>query len=102
MPQNFVTLVREHEETIVRAWVDGMYAERRTEIPATLSYEQLLDHLPDTLQELAWALDAIAKSVEQARVRAGALRRVLLDAAFSGRLTGWPTDLDMVEEMAGV
>jgi type I restriction enzyme S subunit len=31
-----------------------------------------------------------------------ALRRALLGAAFSGRLTGRATDLEMVEEMAGV
>ena len=64
MPQNFTTLVREHEESIVRAWVDGMYAERRTEVPAILSYGQLVDHLPDTLQEIAEALDQGATDAE--------------------------------------
>jgi hypothetical protein len=64
MSQNFVTLVREHEESIVRAWVDGMYAERRTEMPAVLSYGQMVDHLPDTLQELAEALDQGATDPE--------------------------------------
>ena len=67
MPQNFVTLVREHEESIVRAWVDGMYAEQRTEMPAVLSYGQLVDHLPDTLQEIASALDQGALIDEVAR-----------------------------------
>ena len=64
MPQKFTMLVRENEESIVRAWVDGMYAEPRTETPSILSYEQLVDHLPDTLQELAQALDEGATDAE--------------------------------------
>lgn len=64
MSQNFATLVREHEESIVRAWVDEMYAEPRTEMASVLSYGQLVDHLPDTLQELAAALDAGATDAE--------------------------------------
>ena len=64
MSQNFITLVREHEESIVRAWVDGMYAEPRTEMPSVLSYGQLVDHLPDTLQEIAAALDQGATDAE--------------------------------------
>ena len=64
MSQNFATLVREHEESIVRAWVDEMYAEPRTEVPAVLSYGQLVDHLPDTLQEMSSALDRGATDAE--------------------------------------
>ncbi|HWT01622.1 MAG TPA: RsbRD N-terminal domain-containing protein [Pyrinomonadaceae bacterium] len=64
MSQNFTTLVLEHEESIVSAWVDGMYAEPRTEVPAVLSYGQLVDHLPDTLQEIASALDQGATDAE--------------------------------------
>lgn len=37
-----------------------------------------------------------------ARSRAEVLRRALLAAAFSGQLTGRSSDLEMVEEMAGV
>jgi hypothetical protein len=36
------------------------------------------------------------------KLRNRALRRALLDAAFSGRLTGRTTDMEIVEEMAGV
>jgi hypothetical protein len=36
-----------------------MYAERRTELPAILSYEQLVDHMPDALEELAKLLDMV-------------------------------------------
>ena len=59
MPRQFTTLIRQHEESIIRAWVDEMYAERRTEIPAVLSYEQLIDYLPDLLEELARLLDLV-------------------------------------------
>ena len=59
MPQHFTRLIREHSESIIRAWVDEMYAERRTELPAILSYEQLVDHMPDALEELAKLLDMV-------------------------------------------
>ena len=48
----------------MRAWVDEMYAERRTELTAMLSYEQLVDHLPDMLEELSQLLDRAATDVE--------------------------------------
>ena len=64
MPHQFSTLIREHEGLIVRAWVDEMYAERRTELPAMLSYEQLVDHLPDMLEELSHLLDRAAPEGE--------------------------------------
>ncbi|MDT4895422.1 MAG: hypothetical protein QOH25_499 [Acidobacteriota bacterium] len=64
MPQQFTTLIRKQEEAIIRAWVDEMYAERRTELPAILSYEQLIDHFPDALSELAQILDQLATDAE--------------------------------------
>jgi hypothetical protein len=64
MPQKFTTLIRSQEETIIRAWVDEMYAERRTELPAVLSYGQLVDYLPDALSELANLLDHLASDAE--------------------------------------
>ena len=64
MPQKFTTLIRQNEDSIIRAWVDEMYAERRTELTSLLSYEQLVDHLPDTLEELARLLDCGASDSE--------------------------------------
>jgi hypothetical protein len=64
MPQQFSILIQKHEGLIVRAWVDEMYAERRTELTAMLSYEQLVDHLPDMLEELSQLLDRAATDVE--------------------------------------
>jgi hypothetical protein len=64
MPQQFTILIREQEETIIRAWVDEMYAERRTELPAILSYEQLVDHFPDALLEISQIIDQLATDAE--------------------------------------
>lgn len=46
------------------------------------------------------SVSAAQESVASARHRSAALRRGLLAAAFSGRLTGRSSDLDLVEEMA--
>lgn len=43
------------------AWVDGVYADRRTDLPALLSYRQLVDSVPELLEELARALDDAAE-----------------------------------------
>ncbi|PYS50711.1 MAG: hypothetical protein DMF68_06365 [Acidobacteria bacterium] len=64
MLQKFTILIRQDEDSIIRAWVDEMYAERRTELTTLLSYEQLIDHLPDTLEELSKLLDCGASESE--------------------------------------
>jgi hypothetical protein len=60
MPERFKPLFRQHEDALIRAWVDGVYSDRRTQLPASLSYRQLVDHLPEMLDELARLLDASA------------------------------------------
>ena len=40
--------------------------------------------------------------IEAVTARSVSLRRALLDAAFSGRLTGRSSDLDRIEELVGV
>jgi hypothetical protein len=57
MPETYVALFRLHQETIIRRWVDEMYRERRTDLPETLSFGQLVDHYPEMLDELARLLD---------------------------------------------
>ena len=49
------------------AWVDEVYAERRTDLPALLSYRQLVDGVPEVLEELARLLDerAVGREVEE-------------------------------------
>lgn len=64
MPEQFITLIREYEEAIIRALVDGLYNDRRTELPARLSYGQLVNHLPELLEELAHVLDERPSDLE--------------------------------------
>jgi hypothetical protein len=53
MSERFSTLLREYEGVIIRAWVEEIYAERRTELPVRLSFGQLVGHMPELLEELA-------------------------------------------------
>jgi hypothetical protein len=62
--ERFTKLIRKYEEAITRAWADEMYAEHRTELPARLTYEQLVNALPDFLDELARLLDHNATDAE--------------------------------------
>lgn len=51
------------------------------------------------------AADSVARllnTVQRSASRAAALRRALLDAAYSGRLTGASSDVERIEESAGV
>jgi hypothetical protein len=64
MSDRFATLLREYEGVIIRAWVEEVYAERRTELPARLSFGQLVGHMPELLEELARLLDAGATDAE--------------------------------------
>jgi type I restriction enzyme, S subunit len=67
-------------------------------VPPKDIQREIVEQLDDRLQ----ACDRLAVNVAEARARAGTLRRSLLAAAFAGRLTGRSTDVEMVEEMAGV
>ena len=66
MPEQFITLIRQYEEAIIRAWMDELYRDRRTELPARLSYGQLVNHLPELLEELGHILDAAPGDLETA------------------------------------
>ena len=61
---NFASLFREHEDALVVAWVDAIYRERRIDLPSLLSYRQLVDSVPELLEELARLLDARAEGRE--------------------------------------
>lgn len=60
----FAALFRAHEDALTRAWVDEIYADRRTDLPSLLSYRQLVEHLPEMLDELARLLDERASEAE--------------------------------------
>jgi hypothetical protein len=64
MSERFATLLRDYEGVIIRAWVDEVYAERRTELAARLSFEQLVGHMPELLEELARLLASGATDAE--------------------------------------
>ncbi|MFJ2517538.1 restriction endonuclease subunit S [Cellulosimicrobium cellulans] len=46
--------------------------------------------------------DRLVREIDSSRARSIALRRALLTAAVSGRLTGMPSDIERVEELAEV
>jgi len=64
MPDRFTVLIRKHEESIIRSFADEIYNDRRTDLALTLSYEQLINFLPDFLDDLARLLDAMAADDE--------------------------------------
>jgi hypothetical protein len=64
MPKRFAALFRQHEGALVRAWADEIYAEPRTDLASLLSYRQLIDSLPEALEELARVLDDAADEHE--------------------------------------
>jgi len=57
-------------------------------------------HAVERFREQDRAAKRLAVEVRMAETRTAALRRAMLAAAFSGRLTGRSSDLDRVEEMA--
>lgn len=60
------------------------------------------DAMVEALSVVRYRRHALQFEVRRSLVRAEGLRRALLDVAFSGRLTGRVSDMDMAEEMAGV
>ncbi|HYO62259.1 MAG TPA: RsbRD N-terminal domain-containing protein [Pyrinomonadaceae bacterium] len=64
MPERFISLFRQQTDALARAWVDGVYADQRTHLPSLLSYRQLVEHLPEVLEELGRLLDSAASYAE--------------------------------------
>lgn len=69
----------------------------RVPVPSLADQERVTT----AVRESRDALLQLALEVDRAVARSSALRRSLLGAAFSGRLTGDPTDLSEAEEMIG-
>ncbi|HYE15597.1 MAG TPA: RsbRD N-terminal domain-containing protein [Pyrinomonadaceae bacterium] len=81
----FAALFRENLDSLARELVDRLYADRRTDHARALSFRELVAHLPDLLDELAYLLDSRAPYAEtieaakrlrpfaQARFQQGAL-----------------------------
>ena len=67
MPERFAHLFQRHIDSLTRAWLDAVYAERRTDLPSILSHRELVEHLPELLDELSGLLDRQAGPEEVGR-----------------------------------
>ena len=56
MPEEISRLLKNGQETIVRDWTEKVAADRRINSDARLSYVQLIDHVPQIVEELRRAL----------------------------------------------
>lgn len=74
MTKKFAPLIKRCIGAITNEWIDGIYRERRTQLTTLLSYGQLVNHLPDILDELSGLLGGTATDEEIAeaarRIRA--------------------------------
>ncbi len=85
MPRRFLQLFLQNLDSLTRAWVDAIYADRRTDLATLLSFRELVEHVPEVLEELGRLLDDRAgpgdlaegarrvRSLAQARFQQGAL-----------------------------
>ena len=64
MPRRFSSLFRQSLDHLTRAWVDEVYADRRTDLATLLTFRELVEHVPDILDELAYLLDERADGEE--------------------------------------
>jgi hypothetical protein len=64
MPFLYGPLFRQRLDSITRAWVDEVYAERRTDLANLLSFRELVAFVPEVCDELARLLDAEASEGE--------------------------------------
>ncbi len=64
MPRRFSSLLRQQLDPFTRAWADRVYAERRTDLATLLTFRELVEHVPDVLEELGRLLDDRAEPAE--------------------------------------
>lgn len=64
MPERFALFLRQQLDSITRAWVDEIYADRRTHLPLMLSAREQVEFLPELSDELSFVLDRAASPVE--------------------------------------
>lgn len=58
MSEEIGRLLRNGQETIVREWTEKVTTDRRINSDARLSYLQLIDHIPNIVEEIQYALAA--------------------------------------------
>jgi hypothetical protein len=59
MTEDIRRLLKNGQETIVRTWTEKVTADRRVNSDERLSYLQLVDHIPQIVEELHEALGAV-------------------------------------------
>ena len=64
MPRRFSSLFRQHLDPFTRAWADRVYADPRTDLATLLTFRELVEHVPDVLEELGRLLDERATPEE--------------------------------------
>ena len=64
MPRRFSSYFRQHLDPFTRAWADEVYADRRTDLATLLTFRELVGHVPDLFDELAYLLDERADEEE--------------------------------------
>ncbi|MET0623159.1 MAG: RsbRD N-terminal domain-containing protein [Pyrinomonadaceae bacterium] len=64
MPRRFSSLFRQSLDHLTRAWVDEVYADRRTDLATLLTFRELVEQLPELFDELAYLLDERADEEE--------------------------------------
>ncbi|HEX8117130.1 MAG TPA: RsbRD N-terminal domain-containing protein [Pyrinomonadaceae bacterium] len=64
MSRRFSSLFRQHLDPFTRAWADRVYDERRTDLATLLTFRELVEHVPDVLEELSRLLDEQADPSE--------------------------------------
>lgn len=64
MPRRFSSLFRQHLDPFTRAWADRVYDERRTDLATLLTFRELVEHVPEVLEELGRLLDEHADAAE--------------------------------------
>lgn len=77
MPRRFSSLFRQHLDPFTRAWADRVYADRRIDLATLLSFRELVEHVPEVLEELGLLLDEhadVAEVLEGARSLRGYAR----------------------------
>lgn len=68
--RRFSSLFRQHLDRFTRAWVDEIYADRRTDLATILSAREMVEHLPEVFEELGYLLDERAGADEIAQAAA--------------------------------
>jgi hypothetical protein len=64
MPRRFSSLFRQQLDPFTRAWADEVYADRRTDLATLLTFRELIEHVPEVLEELGRLLDERAGPLE--------------------------------------